>query len=157
MSASLLLAVALSGAPERYGTEISAAVAEARNVFPVPEALVLAIIRQESGFQPRAVSRAGAIGLMQVLGTNARSLGLRSESDLFEPRLNILAGVRLLASLLRHYQGDVIAALVAYNAGPRPPGAPIPENGETPGYVLAVLRLWALEERQAASLDGGGQ
>jgi hypothetical protein len=66
-----------------------------------------------------------------------------------EPGPNILAGTRLLAVLLRHYRGDVVSALVAYNARPRMRLAPVPENGETPGYVRRVLGSWRDAERCA--------
>jgi soluble lytic murein transglycosylase-like protein len=108
----------------------------------VPVTLVRAVIQQESGFNPKALSPCGAIGLMQVMPFNAERLGLKSEKELWVPRLNVLAGVRLLAALLRHYEGDVIAALVAYNSGPKARLAPVPANGETPDYVKNILALW---------------
>jgi soluble lytic murein transglycosylase-like protein len=124
-----------------FDAAITHAVAEVASVWPVPASLVRAVIQQESGFRPIVVSSAGAIGLMQVLPSNATRLGLTPEA-LLNPTDNILAGVRLLAALLRHYRGDVISALIAYNARPRRPLAPLPDNGETPGYVRAVLRFW---------------
>ncbi|MFL5379818.1 MAG: lytic transglycosylase domain-containing protein [Myxococcales bacterium] len=96
------------------------------------------MISVESGFRPRAVSRAGAKGLMQLMPYTARRVGIR-EADLFDPRQNVLGGVRLFAVLLRYYQGDVVSALVAYNARPRRIFAPVPRNGETPAYVWKVL------------------
>ena len=111
--------------------------------------LVLSIIAVESSFNPNVVSSAGAVGLMQVMSFNARKLGLRSRKQLWTPRLNILAGVRLLAVLLKHYDGDIVSVLVAYNSGPKPRGAAIPENGETRGYVEGVLRhLQRLEQSE---------
>jgi soluble lytic murein transglycosylase-like protein len=99
---------------------------------------VVAVISVESSFRPRAVSRAGAKGLMQLMPYTARRVGI-SERQLFDAAQNIRGGVRLLAVLLRHYDGDVISALVAYNARPRRLFAPIPRNGETPKYVWRVL------------------
>jgi soluble lytic murein transglycosylase-like protein len=128
-----------------YETEITAAVEDVRAIYPVPPALIRAVIRQESAWNPNAVSKVGAIGLMQVMPFNAKNLGL-SKQDLFEPRLNILAGVRLLAVLLSHYEGDVIATLIAYNSGPKRKLSPIPKNGETPTYVLRILQYWHQEE-----------
>lgn len=107
----------------------------------MPRALVLAVIRQESAFVPNAVSRAGAIGLMQVMPANAERLGF-SRAELWIPARNILAGTRLLAALLKHYDGDVISALVGYNARPRVAMAPLPRNGETPEYVARVLAFY---------------
>src|SRR5262249_29422767 len=60
--------------------------------------------------------------------------------ELFNSRKNILAGVRLVAALLKHYGADLISTLVAYNARPREPFAHLPDNGETPHYMLAVLK-----------------
>jgi soluble lytic murein transglycosylase-like protein len=142
----------LAGAPDEHAfdADIRAALEDTRRIFPVPEALVRAVMKQESGFRVDAVSSCGAVGLMQVMPFNARKLGLR-EDQLQEPSLNILAGVRLLAVLLQHYEGDVVAALIAYNSGPRPKAAPVPSNGETPDYVLRILRFWRAYERERAS------
>jgi soluble lytic murein transglycosylase-like protein len=134
-----------------FEADIPSAVHAVAEVWPIPPSFVRAIIRQESDFNPHALSRAGAIGLMQVLPSNAQRLGFTPEA-LWKPAENILAGVRLLAVLLRHYQGDVISALVAYNGRPRPRLAPLPDNRETPRYVRAVLRFWANFER----CEGGG-
>jgi soluble lytic murein transglycosylase-like protein len=122
----------------RYDEAVSAAVERAKAIYRVPAALVPAVIRQESVFRPRAVSRARARGLMQVMPANARRLGFTAD-ELWDPAKNILAGVRSLAVLLRQYRGDVVSALVAYNARPRSLVAPLPRNGETPAYVLKVL------------------
>lgn len=126
---------------ERYATEIDAALLSTRAIFAVPRELVLAVIRQESAFNPNAVSKAGAVGLMQIMPPTAQKLGIRSDS-LGEPATNILAGVRLLAHLLDYYHGDLISVLVAYNARPRELYAPIPLNGETPQYVTLVLHRY---------------
>lgn len=143
LAASLmaLLTAAPRPAPCPYEKEIAAALADTARVWPVPRELVLAVIQRESACNPRAVSRVGAIGLMQVMPFNAERLGLRRE-DLHDPARNILAGTRLLAALLKHYRGDLVSTLVAYNARPRKLGAPIPENGETPAYVRAVLGFY---------------
>lgn len=139
--------------PHAWDAAIHAAVEENRTIFCVPESLVRAVIRRESGGEPRALSKAGAIGLMQVMPQNARRLGLKDASELWLPTKNILAGVRLLAVLLRHYRGDIVAALIAYNAGPRAPTASVPSNGETGPYVAAVLEAW---RKEAGSLPDAG-
>ncbi len=139
----VLLGAGPAAAPSAlYDREIALAVEDVRDVHPVPAALVKAVITQESSWNPRAVSRAGALGLMQLLPATAAKVGV-SRGELFDPAKNILAGVRLLAVLLRHYRGDVISALTAYNARPRQLFAPIPQNGETPGYVKAVLAYYS--------------
>jgi soluble lytic murein transglycosylase-like protein len=123
----------------RYDEAVSAAVERAKAICRVPAVLVRAVIRQESVFRPRAVSRAR--GLMQVMPANAWRLGFTAD-ELWDPAKNILAGVRSLAVLLRQYRGDVVSALLAYNARPRSLVAPLPRNGETPAYVLQVLAFY---------------
>jgi soluble lytic murein transglycosylase-like protein len=154
------LTLAAVGAPTRaaaigalenehaFDATIAAAIAETRHIYPVPADLVRAVMRQESGFSPAARSRAGAVGLMQVMPFNAEALGVRVD-ELKDPGKNVLAGARMLAVLLAHYKGDVISALVAYNARPRKLGAPLPRNGETPEYVHAVLSFWRYYARQS--------
>jgi soluble lytic murein transglycosylase-like protein len=129
------------GRDDAFAAAIDAAVRDVADLYPVPPALVKAVIRRESAFNPRARSRVGAIGLMQVMPFNARKVGLR-EAELWDPDRNILGGTRLLAALLRYYNGDMVAALAAYNAKPRNPFAPLPRNGETPEYVTMVLRYY---------------
>ena len=140
MTWAALSIAAVLAAPTSFPheAEVDAALAETAGIYPVPKALVIAVISVESGFRPRAVSPAGARGLMQLMPYTARRVGIE-ERHLFDPAQNILAGVRVLAVLLRHYEGDVIAALVAYNARPRRLSSPIPRNGETPAYVWKVL------------------
>jgi soluble lytic murein transglycosylase-like protein len=134
-----------------YDAEIDAAVEDASTVWTVPCALIKAVIQQESAFDPTALSRSGAVGLMQVLPRNAALLRVPPE-ELWVPRTNILAGTRLLAILLRHYRGDVVSALVAYNARPRRRFASVPENGETATFVRRVLNAWRAAERCAGAI-----
>lgn len=143
MGTALLVMAALAAQPldHRYDGEIDLAVAAVSDIFPVPSELVRAVIRQESGFNERALSRSGARGLMQVMPFNARLLAM-SEGDLWNPEKNILAGTRLLAILLKYYAGDLISALTAYNSGPKRLFAPIPNNGETPLYVSRVVAFY---------------
>lgn len=150
--AALALALLLAGAPgeQPYETEINAAIADVADVWPVPAELVRAVIQTESAFNPRAVSSAGARGLMQLMPSTAVKVGVDAKR-LFMPADNILAGVRLLAALLKYYEGDVVAALVAYNSGPKPKASRIPDNGETPAYVLRILERW----RRFAGADAG--
>lgn len=149
---ALLLAATLGAAPgaafpSTYDAEITAAVRDVAEVWVVPPSLVKAVIRRESAFNPKAKSKVGAIGLMQVMPFNAERVGL-SEKELWVPAKNILAGVRLLAVLLKHYRGDLISTLVAYNARPRRLFSALPKNGETPQYVWAVLRFYRAAEAQ---------
>ena len=139
VAATVAALVAATPPRAMFEAEIAAAVLTVEEVHAVPPALVMAVIAAESGWNARAVSRSGAIGLMQLMPRTAAKAGVRRE-ELFVPERNILAGTRLLAVLLRHYRGDLVSALVAYNAGARRPNAPVPQNGETPEYVWRVLR-----------------
>jgi len=102
---------------------------------------VRAVIRQESGGDPRAVSRSGAQGLMQLMPATGAALGVR---DAFDPAENIRAGVRYLAALQRRF-GDMRLALAAYNAGPSRVAAHggVPPIRETREYIERVLAFKA--------------
>lgn len=84
--------------------------------YEVDPALVKAIIMAESSYNPRAVSRKGAQGLMQLMPSTARALGVK---DIFDPEHNIDAGVRYFRKLLNQFNGNVKLAIAAYNAGSR--------------------------------------
>ncbi|MGE0040176.1 MAG: lytic transglycosylase domain-containing protein [Vicinamibacterales bacterium] len=103
----------------------------------VPADLVRAVIQVESGFDPRAVSPKGAVGLMQLMPGTARELGVQ---DPFHPDQNIKGGVTYLRRLLDRYQDDVELALAAYNAGPGSVEryAGVPPYRETRDYVRKV-------------------
>jgi soluble lytic murein transglycosylase-like protein len=122
---------------DSFGDAISAASHE----FGVDEALLRAIIHAESAFNPRALSVAGAQGLMQLIPGTARDMGVL---DAFDANQNIRGGARYLALLLRNFNGNERLAAAAYNAGP---GAVQKYNGvppydETQVYVerVGVLR-----------------
>jgi soluble lytic murein transglycosylase-like protein len=109
--------------------------------YGVPEKLVSAVIRVESGFNPRAVSRKGARGLMQLMPATASVLGVRNT---FDPEQNIDGGVRHLRGLIDRFDNNVPLALAAYNAGERAvlSHRGIPPYAETQDYVTRVLRIW---------------
>jgi SLT domain-containing protein len=113
-------------------------ITEAANRYGVRPDLVRAIIQVESGFNPVAVSRVGARGLMQLMPRTAAHLGA---SDLFDPQQNIFAGVKYLSILLDRFDGNVALAVASYNAGPNAVGryrGRIPPFRETRGYVKKV-------------------
>jgi hypothetical protein len=128
----------LDGTP--YG-EIIVRAAEAHGVNPM---LVSALIQVESGYRPKARSRKGAMGLMQLMPSTAREYQVGNP---FDPKANIEAGIKHLKTLIDRFRG-VELALAAYNAGP---GAVEKFNGvppyrETRSYVTRILALAGLKE-----------
>jgi membrane-bound lytic murein transglycosylase B len=122
--------------------DIDAAIDEAAARHHVDPNLVRSVIKVESNFNPNAVSRKGAMGLMQLMPATARSLNV---SNPFDPQQNVDAGVRHLRKLLDSYGGDVRLTLAAYNAGSGAVArsAGVPRFGETRAYVQRITELYA--------------
>jgi soluble lytic murein transglycosylase-like protein len=134
-AASMPLAMAIESTATRYG---------------VDHRLVDAVVRVESGGNPRAVSPKGALGLMQLMPARAQALGIREP---FDPGANLDGGVRHLRELLRRYDGNLTLVLAAYNAGEEAVRLHrgVPPFRETEEYVRKVLSLYA-----PASAPSGG-
>jgi len=122
--------------------DIDAAIDEAATRHNVDPNLVRSVVKVESNFNPNAVSRKGAMGLMQLMPATARSLNV---SNPFDPQQNVDAGVRHLKQLLESYGGDVRLSLAAYNAGAGAVArsAGVPRYAETRNYVRRITELYA--------------
>ena len=116
---------------------------EAAARYDVSVDLLKAVAKAESGFNPNAVSKAGAIGVMQLMPATARSLGV---ADPYDARQNIMGGAQYISRLLEKYNGNLSFAVAAYNAGSGNVDkyGGIPPFNETQNYVVKVLRY--LEE-----------
>jgi soluble lytic murein transglycosylase-like protein len=121
--------------------DIDAAIDAAAARHNVDPSLVRSVVKVESNFNPNAVSRKGAMGLMQLMPSTARSLNV---SNPFDPAQNVDAGVRHLRKLLDSYGGNVRLSLAAYNAGSGAVArsAGVPHFRETQDYVRRITNLY---------------
>ena len=127
-------------------------IAEVASRYQVPEALVHAVIAIESAYDPNAVSRAGAVGLMQLMPATAKRYGVANRQD---PSANLTGGTRYLKDLLLRFDSNLELALAGYNAGENAVekyGNRIPPFAETQSYVRKVLELYS--QQYAEPSDG---
>ncbi len=135
-----------------FGTRYDALIEDEAKRQNVDASLVSAVIRAESNFEPRSVSRKGARGLMQLMPGTARRLGVAKP---FDPRANVRGGVRYLRELADRFDGRPDLVLAAYNAGENAVETygGVPPYRETVRYVEKILSWWtpAVLEPGAAS------
>ena len=117
-------------------------VSAAASANQLPEALLHAVIKSESNYNPGATSPKGAGGLMQLMPGTARDMGV---TDVYDPKANIQGGAKYLKRLMTMFDNDIALAVAAYNAGPDAVlsrGRVIPPFAETQRYVPSVLRQY---------------
>jgi soluble lytic murein transglycosylase-like protein len=123
--------------------QVERLVGDAAKHVGIDEALLRAVMKEESAFQPCAVSPKGAMGLMQLMPATAQQFGV---TDPFDPIDNIEAGAKLLKTLMTRYDGDLNRVLGAYNAGAArvDSAGGVPEIPETLNYVHRILSFLPL-------------
>lgn len=130
--------------PMKPEERFEALIQEAATKYNLKPELIRAVVRAESAFNPNAVSRVGAQGLMQIMPALAKDMGV---TDPLDPRQNIMAGARYLRQLLDSHRGNIALTLASYNAGPgnvrRYKG--IPPFKETRNYVKKITGFLAEE------------
>lgn len=116
---------------------------EASNTFGLSFSLLKAMIKVESNFDSRAISKKGALGLMQIMPQNLRAFNIQEPYD---PKDNIMGGARYFKSLIERFEGKLPLALAAYNAGPTivDKYRKIPPIKETEDYVKRVMKYFYL-------------
>ncbi len=121
--------------------DFSPIIKEASEKFGVPQSLIKAVIQQESSYNPRAVSWAGAKGLMQLMPQTANAYGVK---DIFDPKQNVFAGTKHLRDLLEYFNGDLKLTLASYNAGIKRvlQSGGVPNINETQNYVRNVIGIY---------------
>jgi Transglycosylase SLT domain len=124
--------------------------------YGVDADLIHCVIAVESNFNPKAVSRRNARGLMQLVPSTAARMGVK---NIFDPRENVDGGTRYLRDMLARYNNNLVLALAAYNAGPEKVeryGKQVPPYAETQLYVQKIVRSYTKFKTKSAAGDGFG-
>jgi hypothetical protein len=128
--------------PTSFRETLEPIIQEAAAMHGLPASLIRAVIQTESQFNPLAVSRVGAKGLMQLMPRTAQHVGIKNP---FDPRENVLGGTKYLSTMFERFKGNTARALAAYNAGPTTVSRyrGLPPYRETQGYVRKIHKLVA--------------
>jgi soluble lytic murein transglycosylase-like protein len=146
----------LEQSPTDDGKDAASPTEQIANRYSLEVELILAMIKTESSFNPKAISSSGAVGLTQLMPPTAQDLGLKvptyrnirkpqpnsAVDERFDPRKNLEAGVRYLSLMLKKYDGNYVLALAAYNAGPANVRKNVPLIRETERHVGKVLNYY---------------
>ncbi len=130
------------GFVDKYSGNYDSCILEASQLHGVSMPLLKAVIKAESNFNPNAVSKKGAVGLMQIMPFNFKLL---SVNDPYDPWQNVMGGAKYLKFMMERFNGDLSLSLAAYNAGPNAveKHGRIPPYPETRQYVEKVLRYYS--------------
>jgi len=138
-----------SGDNNKVSQKFDKIIEEASQKYNIPKELIKAVIKAESNFNPFAISPKNAIGLMQLLPSTAKEMGVE---DIFDPYQNIMGGTKYLRMLLDKYNNNLFLALASYNAGPNrvDSSGGIPKIEETENYIERVIRYYKEYSEKAA-------
>jgi soluble lytic murein transglycosylase-like protein len=127
------------------------AVTKAASTFGIPAELIQSVMERESNNNPKAVSPKGAMGLMQLMPDTANEMAV---SDPFNPEENIMGGTKYLSGMLSKFDGNLVKALAAYNAGPHAlKDGKVPNYPETQDYVRKVMESYLKKSGLASTIN----